>query len=174
VIGSMLFMAMPLGIIGSAFNEVWSNRDAILLTSRTRDRLLKWGYNAQDIPLLFEMVDQDGNGELEMEEFKELIRQMKVGLDDERVISLFHYFDLDNSGSIDAQEFVKHIFPTAYLEMFGLSGVGKNRPSKLNEFAGMRNTEGSRLSEPCVRLMSTCWNDSKDGFKFAIGSHRAD
>merc|ERR1719253_1028837 len=84
VIGSMLFMAMPLGIIGSAFNQVWSNRDAVLLMSRTRDRLVKWGYTAHDIPLLFRMVDQDGDGELELEEFKELITQMKIGLDDKR------------------------------------------------------------------------------------------
>jgi len=157
VIGSMLFMAMPLGIIGSAFNQVWSNRDAVLLMSRTRDRLVKWGYTAHDIPLLFQMVDQDGDGELELEEFKELIRQMKIGLDDQRIIALFHYFDLDDSGSIDAKEFVKHIFPTAYVEMFGLVGVGKSRP--LSDCAGeMRSTEvleDSALSEPGARLMTS-------------------
>jgi hypothetical protein len=69
VITSMLFMAMPLGIIGSAFTEVWSNRDAVLLISRTREHLVKWGYSAQDIPLLFAMADSDGDGELELDEF---------------------------------------------------------------------------------------------------------
>jgi voltage-gated potassium channel len=162
VIGSMLFMAMPLGIIGSAFNQVWSNRDAVLLLSRTRDRLVKWGYTAHDIPLLFRMVDQDGDGELELEEFKELIRQMKIGLDDHRIISLFHHFDIDNSGSIDAKEFVKYIFPTAYMEMFGLVGVGKSRP--VSEYA-RRDTEVQMeepeepeigtVSEPCARLLTS-------------------
>merc|ERR1719440_564354 len=86
VIGSMLFMAMPIGIIGSAFTEVWQNRDVVLLMSRTRERLIKWGYTAHDIPLMFAMVDQDGSGELELEEFKELVIQMKIGLDDQRII----------------------------------------------------------------------------------------
>merc|ERR1719401_2026483 len=67
VLFSALYMSIPLGIIGNAFSEVWSDRDRILLTLRTRNRLLQWGYTARDIPKLFELFDADQNGELDIE-----------------------------------------------------------------------------------------------------------
>jgi len=111
-------MAAPLGIIGGAFQEVWNDRDRILLMQRTRDRLKKWGYNPEDIPLLFEMADADGTGEVDYEEFCGLIKNMKIGLSDERIAMLFNSFDDNNSGTISSKEFIQHIFPTDYIALF--------------------------------------------------------
>mmetsp|Transcript_164538 Transcript_164538/g.315999 ORF Transcript_164538/g.315999 Transcript_164538/m.315999 type:complete len:215 (+) Transcript_164538:3-647(+) len=118
VISSVLFMAMPLGIIGQAFNEIWQDRDRILLARGTRERLVQWGYTAQDIPHLFEGYG-DGSGELMMEEFRDMIKKLQIGLSDERTIELFQAFDEDSSGSIDAQEFVRLLFPKEYFRMYG-------------------------------------------------------
>lgn len=114
---SALFVAIPVGIIGNAFWASWQSRDRVLLVSRTRVALRKWGYTAEDVKVLFIMVDSDGNGSLDMSEFSELIGQMKLGLSPTRIVKLFSMFDKDNSGSVSHQEFIREMYPTFYLEV---------------------------------------------------------
>merc|ERR1712224_617604 len=104
-------MAMPLGIIGACFNNVWDRRDCILLVKRTRDQLDQRGYTAIDIPSLFKFFDSDHDGELNRGEFTRMIESMGIDLSLERIIDLFDKFDLDGGGSIDAIEFIKQVFP---------------------------------------------------------------
>jgi len=118
VIIGVLYMAMPIGIIGSAFNEVWGNRDKILLMLRVRDRMYLWGYKPSDIPLLFHLFDKNTDGELTLDDFRVMIREMKLGLSEERIVQLFQSFDVDLSGTIDAPEFIRHLFPGAYHQLF--------------------------------------------------------
>ena len=40
LICGVLYMAMPLGMLGAAFTEVWGDRDRVLLMRGTRHRLL--------------------------------------------------------------------------------------------------------------------------------------
>jgi hypothetical protein len=133
---SMLFMAMPLGIIGSAFNMVWSDRDRILLTQRTRKRLTQWGYTADDVMVLFKFMDSDGDGELCIQDFDRLMRHMRLGLNKERVFQLFNTFDQDGSGTVDPEEFVRVFFPTSFIEMF-----------RDMEFAGYSQTHSVHSSQ---------------------------
>jgi len=126
VICSVLYMAMPLGIIGSAFCNVWNDRDRILLIQRTREQLNRWGFAPHDLPVLFELVDADGNGVLDFNEFVELLRQMRIGLTETRMVELFAALDVDGSGEIDAQEFIKNVFPEAFHAMFG-GGPGASK-----------------------------------------------
>merc|ERR1712232_924165 len=98
VISSVLYMAMPLGIIGYSFTQIWKDRDHILLTQRTRERLLQWGYTAKDIRKVFQYFDEDGSGELDLTEFKEMMDMFQVGLSDERIVDLFMSFDADGGG----------------------------------------------------------------------------
>lgn len=111
VISSVLYMAMPLGIIGHAFTEIWQERDRILLMKRTRERLLCWGYSPQDVPEVFSMFDRDGDGKLNYSEFHKMIRRMGVGLKEHRILALFEFFDEDATGEVDYEEFVNNLFP---------------------------------------------------------------
>ena len=43
---SVLFMAMPLSVVGNAMSETWSDRHRILLVARARQRLKVWGISA--------------------------------------------------------------------------------------------------------------------------------
>lgn len=130
VISSVLYMAMPLGIIGYSFTQIWKDRDRILLTQRTRDRLIQWGYSALDIRKVFAHFDSDGGGELDLEEFREMMRAMQIGLSEERIIELFLSFDADGGGAVDEKEFVRGLFPGEYAEIYAderRSGHGSER-----------------------------------------------
>merc|ERR1719393_571735 len=101
VFSSSLYMAIPLGIIGNAFNDVWKDREKLLLMQRTKDRLGQAGFAPEDIPRIFALFDADGNGQLDMAEFKWMLQGMSLGLKKERVIELYQWFDDDHSGGID-------------------------------------------------------------------------
>eukprot|EP00913_Durusdinium_trenchii_P016686 g15685.t1 len=77
-IASVLFLAMPVGIIGNEFNLCWQGRDQVLSISRIQKALLKWGYAAADVRQLFEYVDEDGDGQLNFSEFLELFSLTRI------------------------------------------------------------------------------------------------
>jgi len=126
VFTSTMYMAIPLGIIGNAFNDVWKDRDHILLMERTRTRLQQAGYTPQDIPILFKLFDCDRNGQLDITEFRWMLQGMRLGLKKNRVIELYEAFDDDKSGGIDPNEFIKALFPDAYYEIFGDPRLERN------------------------------------------------
>eukprot|EP00439_Symbiodinium_sp_Y106_P015125 s2406_g2.t1 len=80
---SVLFLALPVGIIGHVFTACWESRAQVLLMNRVRKCLVKWGYTIKDLKILVEYVDADGDGTLNLPEFIELIRQMRIGLTSE-------------------------------------------------------------------------------------------
>lgn len=120
---SVLFMAMPLAVIGNAFTQTWTDRNRILLMLRTRERLTTWGYTAKDMPKLFRDFDANNNGELCLEEFCDMIDKMNVGMKQEDAEELFETFDEDGSGGIDDSEFMKQLFPNEYRVMFRRSST---------------------------------------------------
>lgn len=113
---SVLFLAMPVGIIGYEFTCCWQSRDRVLLITKVRKCLEKWGYSAKDVRILFDYVDANGDGDLNLSEFIELIRQMRIGISVESAFDLFTLFDDDNNGTLDATEFLRHIFPEQYVK----------------------------------------------------------
>jgi len=68
-ITSALYMAMPIGIVGSSFSSVWADRDRLVLVHRTKAKLRQAGYSAKDVPHLFRLFDADGSGYIDEEEF---------------------------------------------------------------------------------------------------------
>jgi len=119
IIVSALYMAIPIGIVGSAFSTVWEDRDRLLLVYRARMRFLESGYKAEDIPAMFYNFDTDGDGELTLQEFVSMMSELQVGLEGDRLVQLFSTFDVDSSGTIDDKEFVRTLFPKAFAEIYG-------------------------------------------------------
>merc|ERR1712039_1103289 len=97
---------------------VWNDRDRILLTQRTHNRLVQWGFQARDIPKLFKMFDHNKDGELDIAEFRDMVQEMGLGLKKSRVVELFELFDDDGSGGVDAKEFVKTLFPNDFHDIY--------------------------------------------------------
>lgn len=129
-ISSVLYMAIPIGLIGNAFNEVWSDRDRIILVQRARYCLTQWGYGAESISQLFKDHDDNGDGELNLTEFRKLMSEMRVGLADRAITKLFEVFDSDQSGFITDVEFVKAVFPAEYHELYA-DATDETRVSQL-------------------------------------------
>ena len=75
----VLFMAMPLSVLGNAMSQTWADRHRIVLITQTRRKLKNLGYTAEHMPKLFSKFDKDGNGELEMDEFCDLVAKMRIG-----------------------------------------------------------------------------------------------
>ncbi|CAE7159401.1 KCNA2 [Symbiodinium pilosum] len=98
IVVSAIYMAMPIGIVGKAFGSVWDDRHRLLLMQRLRTRFATVGYDPQDIPGLFCNYDENGDGELSMDEFRRMLQQLEVEAKDERAHDVFQAFDNDGSG----------------------------------------------------------------------------
>eukprot|EP00931_Biecheleriopsis_adriatica_P075111 TRINITY_DN49057_c0_g1_i1.p1 TRINITY_DN49057_c0_g1~~TRINITY_DN49057_c0_g1_i1.p1 ORF type:complete len:647 (-),score=93.61 TRINITY_DN49057_c0_g1_i1:192-2132(-) len=120
IVVSALYMAIPIGIVGKAFGEVWDDRDRLMLVHRARTRFLSGGYRAVDIPAMFCAFDADGDGGITLQEFVKMMKEMEIDIGSQRIVDLFHTFDIDRDGTIDDQEFVRTLFPNAYADIYGI------------------------------------------------------
>eukprot|EP00930_Biecheleria_cincta_P095878 TRINITY_DN87778_c0_g1_i1.p1 TRINITY_DN87778_c0_g1~~TRINITY_DN87778_c0_g1_i1.p1 ORF type:complete len:624 (+),score=94.53 TRINITY_DN87778_c0_g1_i1:86-1957(+) len=131
---SILYTAMPIGIIGNAFTQIWQDRDRILLMIKTRDILVQSGYTAKDLPSIFRAYDSSGEGQLYFDEFFLMVQDMKLGLTEQRAVEVFESVDRDGGGTIDEQEFVRLVFPGAYHELYKKQpGVGGKDAENLDD-----------------------------------------
>jgi len=57
------------------------------------------------------LFDNDESGELDIKEFRFLIKKLRLGLTDDRILALFRTIDVDHGGTIDDKEFVRLFSP---------------------------------------------------------------
>jgi len=123
---SGLYMALPLGIVGNAFKNVWDDRDRLMLLRRLRKTLLDLELTAYDIPSLFRYFDVDKDGLLSIAEFGHLVSQMHLNMSNRRVEDLFLLLDKDGDGGIDDEEFTRSLFPAEFAVVYGPHSEGNN------------------------------------------------
>jgi len=107
----VLYMAMPLAIVGSNFLQVWEERDRILLIRRIKERLVEYGFSPNDLVHAFKSFDSDHDGDIDIEEFTVLVQSLRLGLNQDRIVDLFASFDSDENGCLRIAEFARAIFP---------------------------------------------------------------
>ena len=127
---SVLFLALPVGIIGHEFTMSWQSRIQVLLMNRFRKSLNKWGYGSEDLKVLINYVDLNGDGELAFEEFVELVHQMRIGISTEEAALLFSFFDVDQNGFLEHRELLKHLYPREYVKSVGRGLKSEHRSSR--------------------------------------------
>ncbi|CAK9072446.1 unnamed protein product [Durusdinium trenchii] len=145
---SVLFLALPVGIIGNEFTACWQSRHQVLLKTRVRKCLLKWGYTARDLQVLIQYVDVDEDGFLTLSEFLELIQQMRVGISLEHAVDLFILFDTDQNGQIDHAEFLRQIFPEEYVQdatRQTIQNAGQRINDALQHLEAVRRSDSTEL-----------------------------
>ena len=111
IITGVLYMAMPLAIVGSNFLQVWEERDRILLIKRVKERLVEYGFSPNDLVHAFQSFDSDNDGDIDIEEFSVLVKSLRLGLNQDRIVDLFASFDTDENGSLRLAEFARAVFP---------------------------------------------------------------
>mmetsp|Transcript_23579 Transcript_23579/g.42599 ORF Transcript_23579/g.42599 Transcript_23579/m.42599 type:complete len:673 (+) Transcript_23579:58-2076(+) len=152
---SVLYMAMPIGIIGNAFTQIWQDRDRILLMIKTRDRLLQSGYEAKDLPNLFREYNTEGTGELNIMEFYKMVMDMRVGLSEERVVEVFNSLDRDGGGTIDEQEFIRAVFPSAFHQIY--NDKAKEEETSEEDGGGLGSVITGKVGQ--IARQISPWND---------------
>lgn len=174
LISSVLYMAMPIGILGNAFTEIWKDRDFILLASRTEDRLCQWGYTAADLPQIFALFDHEGKGELSVFEFRNMLTSMRIGISDDRTVEVFNMLDSDDGGSIDHKEFLKRLFPKTYYELYGSKRTTKASAGREKlKRQGTQAVVSSAQPSPTGTASPTGMSGSPTGMSVKAHLHRA-
>ena len=78
-------------------NSAKANMDRLKIS---RQKLLEY----KDVFVLF---DVDGNGKIDIEEFKDVMRAVGYDVSEEEVLHMLEFVDADGSGEIDFDEFVQ-------------------------------------------------------------------
>ena len=107
----VIFMSMPIAIVGACFSQTWYNREKIMLVDKVRNRMQQQDYTTDDLREVFDEVDEDGSGEIEFHEFKRFLEAFHFFAPIGKTRNLFNHFDTNGTGSISYQEFVCVIFP---------------------------------------------------------------
>merc|ERR1719487_1492899 len=115
---SVLYTAMPIGIMGNAFTEIWKDRNYILVLMKARQQIKQYGYKPKDLPVLFRRFNEKGDGEMTVAEFRKMMQFMEMGLSEQRLVEIFESIDRDGGGSVDDREFVRALFPNSFHEVF--------------------------------------------------------
>mmetsp|Transcript_9902 Transcript_9902/g.11445 ORF Transcript_9902/g.11445 Transcript_9902/m.11445 type:complete len:511 (+) Transcript_9902:471-2003(+) len=107
----VLFLSMPLAILGNNFCMVWQDRDRVTLIARIRDALLDGGATKATVKKAFEKIDLDQSGSLNFREFVVAIQVLRIDMSIKKLQRLWKSIDTDGSGEIMVEEFAELVFP---------------------------------------------------------------
>ena len=105
IISGIIFLAMPLAIVGSTFGQVWNDRQVIKLQRHMDRSLLRWR-RAIGCCLCIQKIDVTGDGMIGKGEFRSFVDMNLGEMDPEEIKQLWSALDRDNSGSMTMEEFM--------------------------------------------------------------------
>mmetsp|Transcript_70426 Transcript_70426/g.161597 ORF Transcript_70426/g.161597 Transcript_70426/m.161597 type:complete len:519 (-) Transcript_70426:114-1670(-) len=130
IVVGLLYMAMPLAVVGSAFTYVWDKRTEIFVIQKAKRRLATMAIDGKMLKHAFDHVDKDKSGTLDKEEFQAVVNDLLgLSLSPGNISDLFEFFDDDESGTITFEEFGQQFFdPTELAAAFKTneSALGKS------------------------------------------------
>mmetsp|Transcript_7063 Transcript_7063/g.8118 ORF Transcript_7063/g.8118 Transcript_7063/m.8118 type:complete len:496 (-) Transcript_7063:221-1708(-) len=143
----VLFLSMPLAILGNNFCNVWQDRDRVTLIARIREALMEGGANKSTVRTAFEKIDLDKSGSINFKEFVVAIQVLRIDMNVKSLQRLWKSIDTDNSGEIMVDEFAELVFPDVDMGdewNIAYNGVPPNHGS--NSVATLTTTDS--LKEP--------------------------
>ena len=107
----LVFLAMPLAIVGSTFGQVWNDRQLFKLQRQMRQLLAQSGIEPTDAVSAFQKIDEGGDGTVTSDEFKAFVTMHGIELERDDMKQLWKALDTDGSGSLSLDEFMERAFP---------------------------------------------------------------
>lgn len=151
MITSALYMAIPIGIVGNAFSEVWNQRDRLLVMHRFRNAFLEVGFNLFDFQRIFEAFDDDGNGMMDIDEFSSMLKAMQMNMSEERLTMLYQALDKEGAGYITLETLIEGLAPN--LSAFKQAGTITVSLNPLNMIRRTSNLSTSSLDDSLASPM---------------------
>jgi hypothetical protein len=141
IICGLIFLAMPLAIVGSTFGQVWDDRQVIKLQRHIRQLLAQHGIEPTDAVSAFKKIDADGNGDVGFQEFKTFLFMHGMEMEKDDMKQLWSALDLDKSGTVTIEEFMERTFPDVDLKTLGVA------PPSQFEVKEKEKAQGKQLIE---------------------------
>ena len=89
----VMFLSMPIAIVGSSFSQTWFTKETIILIEKVRSRMRQQGYTTDDLREVFDELDEDGSGSIEFHEFKKMLEAFHFFGSLATCKKLFNHFD---------------------------------------------------------------------------------
>jgi len=116
IICGVLFMAMPLSIIGNNFTIAWEERKKLGAVVALQRHCIDRGFKVREITALFEEADESGDGTITYLEFRSFMDHIDLKLKPSEARQLFAAFDDAKTGVITFYEFCHVVFPDLDVE----------------------------------------------------------
>jgi hypothetical protein len=136
IMSGIVFLAMPLAIVGNNFAKTFEERSLVKLQSLIRHLLLQNGISAADVVIAYRQIDDNGDGLISFREFLEFCKAtLRLKLSKAELYSLWRQLDINDSGVINFSEFTSVIFPHINVEAITDTSAPPQEMSKLQEEA---------------------------------------
>lgn len=131
IFSSVLYMAIPLGLISQIFTEIWKDRERILFLKRVRNRMEINDIRPHDVESLFDHCDGDGDEELNLREFKVMLDVIGLKVKGDDAARGFQHFLIGDKLAVTPMHFVRVLWP---FELHGITKVTSFRNNGLQGF----------------------------------------
>ena len=173
LVSGLVFTTMPITIIGGAFSSAWEQKEVVEVAMRVQELLLEAGHTANDVRLVFDAFDNDGNHSLDWDEFKRALRVLQINLPITKMRSLFTLFDADDSKTVDVEEFCRILFPSKVAHDV-LHDTQGTLSTKDTVFRDSRSDSETSVADPeAAKRAFTARAESRKSMRGMDGSNKA-
>jgi hypothetical protein len=110
VVFGVLFLSMPLAIIGNNFSMVWHDREQSIVVEEMRRKLFKKGVSKASIMTAFKAFDEDGSGAIDFDEFTGGMVAMDIVMKKAQMLRVWQAMDQNGTGELNLSDFTDIIF----------------------------------------------------------------
>ena len=96
----VLFISMPLAIVGNNFCLVWDDKERVIFVEKLKEQLALRGMGPSDMLATVEAMDADGSGMLSFREFLAALNLLEIKMSANRLAVLWRTLDTDHSGDV--------------------------------------------------------------------------
>lgn len=106
----IIFLGMPLSIVGQNFVTVWTSKDKILLVEKLQDKFADKGINSKLMMQAFQSFDNDNSGSINLGEFSVGLSSLGIDLSKKELWTMWNEIEHAADGTINYHQFSSFIF----------------------------------------------------------------